>query len=353
MVAFVVSACITILASVFKGLCLVTIQKHDNPFRRYILPHDHPRWGWLTEQRAEFWNDILGQIILGLADQQMVTGFAILVSGFHTYDFISAYHFYIVAHVAAFSCLTQSMAILVIFDIIHRSLILHAMRVLVYSITLGLFYAAAFLSFDLTGPRGYRASCPATCKFKSAEGTFVGVVLAGLPVYAFIIFDLIRKALQRYGILETDDFKKRYRRPPGIAGFQLFRSIAWRYGFQTLRLVAWLYTIGDLGVGLYSVWTSWWIKSYQGLALESNFDQMSWGFGQLVAVILISLPFLSAIEMFKGMLPSFTPTRERRNLTSSKIKWMQNVKRRSKRGLINILRAKTSPREIHPMATLV
>jgi hypothetical protein len=42
------------------------------------------------------------------------------------------------------------------------------------------------------------------------------------------------------------------------------------------------------------------IESYSRLILTTDFDENAWGFGQLVAIILISLPFLTALEEYKG-----------------------------------------------------
>jgi hypothetical protein len=48
--------------------------------RRLVVKKDNrPRFTWWTQHRAEFWNHVCGKLIIGLADQQMVTGFAILV----------------------------------------------------------------------------------------------------------------------------------------------------------------------------------------------------------------------------------------------------------------------------------
>lgn len=44
-------------------------------------------------------------------------------------------------------------------------------------------------------------------------------------------------------------------------------------------------------------------RQYPGVELAANFgDQNSWTFGQLVAVVLLVLPFLSALEAFLGKL---------------------------------------------------
>jgi len=67
------------------------------------------------------------------------------------------------------------------------------------------------------------------------------------------------------------------------------------------RFLAWFYCIIDLTIGLYSFIDSWMIEPYSGMILTEDFDENAWGFGQLVAIILISLPFLTALEEYKGI----------------------------------------------------
>ena len=83
----------------------------------------------------------------------------------------------------------------------------------------------------------------------------------------------------------------------------------WRRQFHRLktagigygRFLAWFYCIIDLTIGLYSFIDSWMIEPYSGMILTEDFDENAWGFGQLVAIILISLPFLTALEEYKGI----------------------------------------------------
>lgn len=81
MIAFVATAVITVIGCIFRGICMTTLTQDKNPLKLLLIKkNEEPRFSWWTKHRAEFWNDVCGKLIIGLADQQMVTGFAILVT---------------------------------------------------------------------------------------------------------------------------------------------------------------------------------------------------------------------------------------------------------------------------------
>jgi hypothetical protein len=74
MTAFVFTCVIAFVASLVKGCCLILIVKEEgNLIRRFR--NKYLQLSPKIERRARKANKILGKIILGLADQQMVTGF--------------------------------------------------------------------------------------------------------------------------------------------------------------------------------------------------------------------------------------------------------------------------------------
>src|ERR1700734_1263414 len=60
-----------------------------------------------SETTARFWRPILERFILGLSDQQLVTGLAILITGYYLHCKISYYHFNLVINLAWFSSTTH------------------------------------------------------------------------------------------------------------------------------------------------------------------------------------------------------------------------------------------------------
>jgi hypothetical protein len=78
---FQITALITIIACLFRGLCLarIAISKDKSNHVPEWVAHKNwdPRSWWSAKKsttRARFWDPILAKLIIGLADQQMVTG---------------------------------------------------------------------------------------------------------------------------------------------------------------------------------------------------------------------------------------------------------------------------------------
>jgi hypothetical protein len=242
-------------------------------------------WAWqISKWLQGTWGDYL-PICLSFPPIYKFHSFAIIIAGWHLYSGTSAYNFYVVSHLAAFAILTQSVAFLVLFDVLHKSLLLHTLRVILYVLTLFLFYYNAWYSYDLTGNEGYRAACPATCRFNSSGYTWGGIVAAGGPVYLFIVVDLLQKLYQR--------------RKEGKSKHQPHRH---NLVFRIFRVLAWITCIIDFWYSWITVSTSSLLMSYGGLIDSPTYDLNTWGFGQLVAMILVVLPLLAALQEWKGML---------------------------------------------------
>lgn len=178
------------------------------------------------------------------------------------------------------------------FDIIHSSLLLHTVRVAIYIGTIFLFYYAAWFSYDLTGDEGYRSTCPAKCKFQSYTPNWVSIVFLGAPIYLFIIADLVREIKKRHN-KANPQYQDRDRKKGRLARYL-------KLGMDYGRFLAWVYCIIDFIIGLSTFIIAWMVKYYSGMILTSDFDENTWGFGQLVAIILISLPFITGFEEYKG-----------------------------------------------------
>jgi hypothetical protein len=219
---------------------------------------------------------------------------------------------------AASTCLAQSTALLVLHDILHKSLLLHTLRVIGYASSVGLFYWNAYYSYDLVGNEGYRASCPATCNFRSFSRNWVYLLVVGAPVFSFIILDLVRSYLKRYN--------------PGRVSNKI------GIGFRVLRVLAWLLCVGAYVVGFFTMAKSTLAENYGGLIVSPSSELEVWGFGQLVAVILLILPFLGALQEWKGKTPVFC---------------LSSFTRRSKANFLQMIHMKTSREEMVHVRALI
>ena len=65
----------------------------------------------LPKSKRQIWKGALLQLILGLSDQQLVTGMAVLISGYARHCDINVYHFEMVGDLAFLSSLTHLVTI--------------------------------------------------------------------------------------------------------------------------------------------------------------------------------------------------------------------------------------------------
>lgn len=141
---------------------------------------------------------ITAQCILMLADTQLITGTAIMVSGYHSLTCgLSAYHWQTVLYLAWFSCLTHLSALTCLRAHLHAHPTARTGRLLLMTALLALL----FVGFVPTGhfdfrdhqlPEKFSDSAPAVCYFKGGmdrDGTpFASMVLTLLLLaYGYLV----------------------------------------------------------------------------------------------------------------------------------------------------------------------
>lgn len=141
---------------------------------------------------------IAAQCILMLADTQLITGIAIMVSGYYSLTCgLSAYHWQTVLYLAWFSCLTHLSALTCIRAHLHAHPTARTGRLLLMTALLALL----FVGFVPTGhfdfrdhqvPKKFSDSAPAVCYFKGGmdrDGTpFASMVLTLLLLaYGYLV----------------------------------------------------------------------------------------------------------------------------------------------------------------------
>lgn len=82
------------------------------------------------------------------------------------------------------------------------------------------------------------------------------------------------------------------------------------YGMRVGAVLGWVLCVAGLVIGFYSFLKSWLVKPYSGLIMAMDFEENTWMFGQLVALIFIALPFLTAFKEFIGELFALTLSTE-------------------------------------------
>ena len=266
----------------------------------------------VSDDIREYWLTVIERFLLGMADQQLVTGTACLVVGFIKCD-ITVYHFTIVTDLAWFSSSTHLSAMRILNRYLREYTAARFWRVIVMLVM----YSLLMTSSVLESNDSWYASLPspARCLFKATSGNVT------LPSNAFWLAFNIGITTWAYATTIIPLF-------PSVClpirnGWNVFLKQAKslmkstnsrtkrhvKHRSKVVRVIRAL-TNGDL-LDIYfevfwfafSLWSIITDRAY-GEPYMSSSDvgaQSSWGFGQLVPVFLISLPILTALEIFYGM----------------------------------------------------
>jgi len=129
-----------------------------------------PKFRWVakklhfnTEKQHEGWIDNLIHIIIGLSDQQLVTGLAILVVGFSEHCSLSSRHFWVVFDLGWFSSVTHLASLPVLNYYLQDYPRWRDVRVALMLCNFGFLIAAAILTFGNYDPASH--DCPIQCSF--------------------------------------------------------------------------------------------------------------------------------------------------------------------------------------------
>lgn len=275
--------------------------------------------------RRRLWSNILEQIVVSLSDQQLVTGLSILIVGcsMNSYGTIDVYHFVTVTDLAWLSANTHAMSLILTrrylrqarreprdddtsdHDSIclyesdragHRSLIgLTAWRMLcIYSTVAMLLFGLVDTSYeDLYDS----FACPMRCMPLNDPGsTSLGVTIFEIASLAW-----------GYGRILAETLLLRIRLPENVVttikrtwvGRSIVRGIEW----ILILLLSSTWTVFEqlvwFSIGTWVLYSDLsWGRSL--LSKEQLQIEKEWGFGQLVPLLLLMLPFMNAAQAYVG-----------------------------------------------------
>ena len=321
LVAFLVSAAITLLVSLLgiaidhlpkrpdEASCISsstpdavvnTTPQATKPIRRLF----HQRIQ-ISDDRRGYWLTIIERFLLGMADQQLITGTACLVVGYIKCD-ITVYHFTIVTDLAWFSSCTHLSAIPFISRYLREYSAARFWRVVVMLVMYVLLMTSSVLeSNDIWYDS---LALPARCLFEATSGSIT------YPISIFWLVFNFSLTTWAYATTITPLFPSVFL--PLKNGWNvllkraklLMKSKGSKTNKHAKRWIKAL-TNGDL-LGFYFnlfwfAFSLWGVLDDRdrGEPYMSSSDvgsQSSWGFGQLVPMFLISLPILTAFEIFYG-----------------------------------------------------
>ena len=105
---YVASAALVLLLSLTHLILTISSAQKKHPFDG-LLCRAFRGMGFseVAKSKRDFWVPIIENVVLGLSDQQLLTGLAVLIAGFWTHCSISVYHFALVNDLAWFSANTH------------------------------------------------------------------------------------------------------------------------------------------------------------------------------------------------------------------------------------------------------
>lgn len=250
----------------------------------------------ISERRRKFWVSVLDRYILGLSDQQLVTGISILTIGFINLSRgISAYHFGLITSLGMFSCSAHLASVISLrryFQENHEVTRIRIGLMLLFAVLQSV--SLIILGIPLPKPMYSQLSCPAVQLIKH---DVLSWRLLGIAFTLLLLFCYWAALSYVYPNAEVFFTKWLLTKPLecveyafSLHGFHE-TFMHWRPHFPSLALSHTLQCV-------------WWVCSFiTSLVIrKSNTStvEASWGFGQILAVLLIAIPFLNAIETYYG-----------------------------------------------------
>lgn len=230
-------------------------------------------------RRCTFWRVILERLVLSLADQQLITGISLLLSGLITeYHALQGRQMKLIMKLSFLSSSSHLACVITL-----REYFKGHMKVAYIRMSAIFFYAnLLFVSAVLTD---------------FSNWTFILIFNLSLPIYVLLSFDSLRADIRLWlkRCLSEESWDKlqkqtgTIRNPPRIVViYYAFPSMV--FGTQILYFIDLAYVTLDQRLSYGQ------IKNCK--TLDNQVDQ--WGFGQTLPMFLLLLPLLSATETYYG-----------------------------------------------------
>jgi hypothetical protein len=288
-------------------------------WRRLMLSSFRPMAIWLapmhTTNAVKFWISTLERLTLNLADQQLITGLLILVSGLIRYLPSSDYDYnlQVVAVSAIFSTVTHLASVRTLRSYLkeHQSMAIGRLVIvgLTFLLLIGIY--VYFLAIFPTFRSGYDVfSYQLALLLWLSWAIGLTVFLSDSALAARKAFDMSKSGRPTI-ILWVDSIQasdkhrsSRSFRSPVTATALLFckwyTTAGTIFKFCLTCLVELLFPWYILS---YILWAQFFLSLYGMIVYMAPSNDASWGFGQLLPTFLILLPFFTLMETYTGTTP--------------------------------------------------
>ena len=310
-IAFELSAFLTFVASVLAA----TLQGDLNLFKASRF----------KDSTRRFWIKVLDRLILGLSDQQLISGISIMIIGYIKLCSIATYHVYVIQSLAMFSSSAHLASVTSLRRYFQDHPAVARIRI-VCMLVFALLLSATLLMLGTGVPknigigapnnvgngssRSLGTQCPMLCYLDHQRHFTVdqslGIVMVLLLVLSYwsalayvfpnanVVFTtwlLTRPLITVEALLQAI--------PGGNHGHQFHeRFMHSKLWFPSLYVT-------------FSCQSSWWLISFIFSIViratkrpATDGSEEGWGFGQILALLMMALPLLSAIEVFFGTFES-------------------------------------------------
>lgn len=303
--SFIVTAVLTVLTVMFayvtKSLPESRYNVVDDQFLRGLYwlfrikgyrPASRPPSSKVEVENRQARVDGVQRFMLVLSDQQLVTGIAVLVAAYARICAISHFSFDVALNLSWLSCTAHLATLTVLRGYFDKHKAVRNWRVGAMVVLFALLVPALAMSFNTTTPHQYLFACA----IKKLE-------IRGNPVLILLFYSLV----SGYGSRLLEIYCPRARRFRGHwIAWAILRCMLGKpqntpnvqHDFQSDSNASFLYQI---------IWLCFFLT--YGIWQQTVFYQWAWiptqplkemGFGQIVPLLLITLPILSAGESYYG-----------------------------------------------------
>ena len=266
----------------------------------------------LNGDKKLFWLRVLDRLILGFSDQQLATGISIILIGLFSICRISSYHFYVINNLGMFSCSSHLASVLSLRRYFQANPVVAKIRII------AMLFSAILLSTSLMLlgfiPVDVDLRCNVACSIDSALATE-----RFLAAFMILYLALAYNAALAYVFPNAEvHFMTCFITKPAQWVESVLGPMGWGYQFHERFMHARVLPALTISFVLQFFW---WVMSFaiciyvriQGSKSVQGTEAV-WTFGQMLALLMISLPFLTATEIFWGWCFSMSMTLQRPGL---------------------------------------
>ena len=271
MISFIVSAFFTLVASTAAAYL------HGDKLWLKIDSNGQSYMQRFDKCTTSSWLRLLDRLVLGLSDQQLVSGIAILLIAIITRCRIATYHFQLIMDLGTLSCATHFVSVVSLRTYFRKYLTAAITRIVAMVFFAALLVTGSFLTGRST-PRD-QLKCIASCRAKNARDTRFWLYTTLWSICFIIGYIMTLVLLLGEACLRISE----------RSALQI-RSLKW------LGLLMCCHTVSmSLGSGCLPLILN---RSYSAKVVKES--EGTWTFGQMLALLMIALPFLTTIQAYIG-----------------------------------------------------